>query len=295
MVATAAEPPADLPRLEKLLLAVSVQQWRTLHGRTLLYCDSPYARILDGAGMLELFDEVDTETLDATDALDIDATVFWSFGRLLAVRAATVPFVSLDCDLVVWRSLTDVLAPGRIVVTHWESTDPSPWYPSPRELTTPPGYQWKAWMQATTDAANVSLLYLGDERVRDRYVTEAIRFAADNPARARPDLGVAPELLFAEQRLLRLVAQRDRPHDRPGHRGSVVTGTRPIHRPRSAVRRMGPLRVRGQRAGITHAWFHKALLPAEHPRRRRLIDDLTDVLRSVQPAVAERIGDDVAR
>lgn len=54
-----------LPPLERLLLAVSVLQWRALHGRALLYCDSAYASYLQRGGLLDLFDNVDTDTVDA--------------------------------------------------------------------------------------------------------------------------------------------------------------------------------------------------------------------------------------
>ena len=47
-----------LPPLERLLLAVSVLQWRALHGRALLYCDSAYASYLQRGGLLDLFDNV---------------------------------------------------------------------------------------------------------------------------------------------------------------------------------------------------------------------------------------------
>jgi len=108
-----------LSPLEGLLLAVSVLQWRELHGRALLYCDSAYANYLQRGGLLGLFDDVDTDEIDASHALDLNPGTFWSLARLLALRASRPPFVALDCDLIVWRDLTNVFDPARIVVTHW--------------------------------------------------------------------------------------------------------------------------------------------------------------------------------
>lgn len=279
-----------LPPLERLLLAVSVLQWRALHGRALLYCDSAYASYLQRGGLLDLFDNVDTDTVDAAHELDLNPVTFWSLARLLALQAATAPFVALDCDMILWRDLTWFFDPARIVVTHWESTENSRWYPDPRELSTPPGYRWEPWKLATTPAANVSLLYIGDMQTREDYIAEALHFAIGNPARARPDLGAAPELLFAEQRMLPLVAQR---------RGLTVT---PLieavwspesdrftkHDPRFGE--WDPLRIDGQAAGITHGWFHKTMLSAGDPRRHRLITELANTLRRTKPALLAKIG-----
>jgi hypothetical protein len=278
-----------MTQLERLLLAVSVLQWQTLNGKAVLFCDSPYAYYLERVGLIELFDVIDTERMDAVNNLDIKPATFWSLGRFAALGAATVPFVSLDCDLVVWNRITDGLAAGGIAVTHWESTEASPWYPDPRELRAPSGYRWRPWAEGSLNAANVSLLYFGDECVRDSYVDEAFRFAIGNPAQPRQDIGVAPELLYAEQRLLPLIARR--------HGIAIVPLIDAVWSPaidRFAVHdpRFGewdPLRVRDQPAGITHGWFHKTLLAAKDPRRIQLVDDLTEILQSSQPALLKRI------
>lgn len=278
-----------LTRLEKLLLAVSALQWSALHGRAVLYCDTPYAHYLDKAGLLGLFDEINTATLDAADTVSVDPTAFWSFGRILALRDATVPFFSVDCDLIVWRNLTNTIEPGQIIVTHWESTEPSPWYPEPRELATPPGYVWNKWAGTRRRAANVSLLYVGDENFRDRYVNEVLRFAIDNPALPRPDLGVAPELLFADQRLLPLVAQSEGLTVNPAIRAvwSPALDRFIVHDPRFG--QWDPLSISDQRPGITHAWFYKRLLPATDPRRHLLVSSLSDLLHAARPDIAARI------
>jgi len=278
-----------MTQLERLLFAVSVVKWRALNGRAFLFCDSPYARYLESFGMAELFDIVDTKSMEAVNKLDINPSTFWSLGRLAALATVAVPFVSLDCDLVVWERITNALAPGSIAFAHWESTATSAWYPPPCELRTPSGYRWGAWGKDNLNAANVSLLYFGNERARDSYVSEALRFTIGNPAQPRLDIGVAPELLYAEQRLLPLIARR-----------SGITAAPIIdaiwepdldrfssHDPRFGE--WDPLRVLHQAAGITHGWFHKTLLPTEDPRRIQLVDDLTEILKPSHPDLLMRI------
>ena len=228
----------------------------------MLYCDSPYATYLDQIGMLGVFDAVDTVAIDAADSLDLSPRTFWSLGRLLALRAATVPFVSLDCDLIVWRDLTDTLGSSSICVTHWESTDASPWYPGLGELSTPPDYQWQPWMRVAVPAANVSLLYIRDREIRDAYVNEALRFAIANPARPRPDLGLAPELLFAEQCLLPLVARQSGIDVVPLIDAVwLPTADRfATHDPRFGE--WDPLRIKGQ-AGLLHGLVTRSVTQPE--------------------------------
>lgn len=276
--------------LEMLLLAVSATQWRSRNGRALLYCDTAYARYLDAVGLSGLFDEVDTVTLDGAAALPVEADVFWSIGKVLSARAATPPFVSLDCDLIAWDDLTPNFNAADILVSHWESTAPSAWYPGPRELSTPPGLSWPTWMLTNAPAANVSLLYIADDVVRHRYQTEALRFAVGNPARPRLDIGVAPELLFAEQCLLTLLA-----------RELEVTVTALIDATWSpaadkfeahdeTLGEWNPIAVLEQDAPITHGWFHKSLLPAADEQRTRLLTELHQVLASHRPNLADRIA-----
>jgi hypothetical protein len=282
----------DLSYLEKLLLAVSVTQWQRLHGRAMLYCDSALALYLDRTCLLDLFDEVDTATVDRADMLDLNPSVFWSLARIVSLGAAEVPFVSLDGDLIVWRDFTDVFARSSVVVTHWESTDPSPWYPGPRELRTPPGYHWDTWALADSDAANVSLLYMGDERIRDSYIEEARRFVVGNRARVSPEAGVAPELLFAEQRLLSLIARRDSVPITPLIDAVWSPALDRFATNDPEIGTWDPLLTgQQQTAGVTHAWFHKAVLPPDHPRLRRLESELAAILRETRPAALPRIMD----
>ncbi|KAA2265820.1 hypothetical protein F0L68_04490 [Solihabitans fulvus] len=272
--------------LDLLLLTLSVREWQRWNGRAILYCDRWYADCLDRIGLLGLWDEVDSTTIEDASALDVDATTFWTAGRLLALADAAVPFVSLDCDLITWRGLAEDCLPGEIMVTHWESTEQSPWYPSPGELHRPVAYRFDARRDWSLRAANVSLAYFGSDAVRQAYVEEALRFMVGNPGRPRPELGVAPELLFAEQRLLPLIAGE---HGVPVR--ALVNATwapgqdRFIRHDQAPV--WEPLRVTGQHAGITHAWFYKARLQQHDPRRLRLRGELARRLQANYPDVAD--------
>jgi hypothetical protein len=281
---SAPRPPGrpDLPPLELLLLTTSVLQWRRWNGRALLYCDDEYARYLDRLGLLPLWDEVDTETIAVAGELGANPRVFFTLGRTVALKARPVPFVALDCDLVVWRSLSGDLVPGEIAFTHWESTSPSYFYPPPSTLRRPPGHRITLRRNWALNAANVSLTYFGDETVRDIYVAEVVRFAAGNPREPHPYNDPTPELLYAEQRLLPVIA-----HEQNVPVRTLVSG---VSTGGPMVGDWDPLAVADQPAGLTHGWWYKKWMPLDDPRRIRLTLELTRALEADFPPAADHLA-----
>jgi hypothetical protein len=278
---------AELTRLELLLLVLSVLEWRRWNGPATLYCDQAYARYLDRIGLIDLWDRVDDGVLSSAIERDDDQVgSFWTIGRTLAIATADVPFASVDCDLIAWRSLADTISGDGIAFTHWESTEVSPWYPHPGTLHTPESYDLDLRRDWTRRAANVSLAYFGSAAVRDAYVTEVLRFGLGNPAEVPNGLDVAPELLFADQRLLPVIAAEFGVPAVPVV--DAVWSPRfdrfVQHDPRFGP--WDPLAVADQPTGITHAWFHKNLLEPHDPRLIKLGDELTAKLWSDHTAVA---------
>jgi hypothetical protein len=281
---SAPRPPGrpDLSPLELLLLTTSVLEWRRWNGPALLYCDEPYAQYLKGLGLLGLWDGVDTQTIAQASELGANPRVFFTLGRTVAIRATPVPFAALDCDFIAWRSLADKLVPGEIAFTHWETTQPHYWYPSPQSLCRPPGYEIAATRNWELPAANFSFTYWGNEAVRDAYTDEVVRFASGNPREPHPRNNATPELLFAEQRLLPVIAW-----ERAVRMTTLVKAVSG-----GGSTRVGDwdcLGVADQPAGITHGWWFKKWLPDDDPRRVRLTRELTDALAADFPGAAAHL------
>lgn len=290
-----AEPKPDgiaaLTDLETLLLAVSVSEWQRLHGRAHLYCDNAYAEYLEKKDLLALWDSVDTETISRANRHNVNAKVFWTLGRLLALGTVRVPFVSLDCDLVLWRSFMSEFVEGEMAVTHWEATNDSPWYPAPHELTMPSTYQFRPQRSWSLAASNASVIYFGrgTESVRDTYVEETLRFITGNNARVMPKLGVAPEILYADQRLLPIIANEAGVPLRAliNATWSPAKSKFVSHDPRYGE--WEPIGSKEQPAGITHGWFHKHFLASDDVAYSRLISELSMNLWAYHPPVAETL------
>jgi hypothetical protein len=271
----------DLSPLELLLLTTSVLQWRRWNGRAFLYCDEVYARYLGELGLLTLWDAVDTQTITVASQLGANPRVFFPLGRTVAIRVTPVPFVALDCDFIAWRPLAGELLPGEIAFTHWESTQPGYWYPPPQLLCRPPGYEIDATRNWALPAANFSLTYWGNEAVRDAYTDEVVRFASGNPREPQPQNGATPELLFAEQRLLPVIAYEHGVRMRTLVEGVSAGGP--------TVGDWDPLAVADQPAGLTHGWWYKKWMAVDDPRRIRLTRELIHALAADFPGAAEHL------
>jgi hypothetical protein len=284
----------ELSRLELLALCASVSEWRRHNGPARLYCDDPYAQYLEWIGLLGLWDDVDTSLFASMRSLDVDPKAYFSLARILAVGAARIPFASIDCDLIVWRSLAREFDTQGLVFTHWESTWPTVWYPPPHELQTPEGYTLDLRRNWRLNAANSSVLYFGADaaRVRDAYVEEATRFIVGNPGRSHYEVGLARELLFAEQRLLPVIAREHgltaTPIINAVH--SPLAGEFITNDPRYGV--WNNLHIINQPTGITHLWYHKRwrgdlrLLGVERILAARLKFDHPHVFDMTQKACA---------
>jgi hypothetical protein len=280
---SAPRPPGrpDLSPLELLMLTTSVLQWRRWNGRALLFCDEVYERYLDRLGLLPLWDEIDTQTIAVASELGANPRVFFPLGRTVAIRAVPVPFVALDCDFIVWRPLVQALVPGEIVFTHWELALPSQWYLPPRLLCRPLGYAIDPARNWRLNAANVSFTYFGNEAVRDAYTDELVRFASGNPREPHPQNDATPELLFAEQRLLPVVAYE--------HGAAMRTLVNGVSEGGPKVGDWDCLAVADQPAGFTHGWWFKKWLAADDPRRIRLHRELANALAADFPPAAEHL------
>lgn len=197
-----------LPDYDILLTILSVLKWQQLNGPIRLYGDSRTVSFFADLGILELWDDYNTEVLDRIDGNSINPTLFWAAGKMFAYLNEPSPCVSLDTDMIVWRNL-DRFYPGfDLRFTHWESVQISEWYCRRKDLKRPPGYRFKrAWHWGDTMAANAAIIYFGHQGLKDYYARESIRYMTNNSLGPVFSDDVRPELLFAEQRLLPMCAR----------------------------------------------------------------------------------------
>ena len=195
----------DMPEAVKLCMELSALKFRQTNGTLTLYTDSFMKEYLEEQGLLECWDDINTDVLDAFFAShkNINYSVFWSAGKFAAYINERAPFVCIDTDLILWKKL-ELPSNLDFGFAHWESIEPGDEsYPELSKLIRPEGYTLRQMPDSeifSFRAANMSITYFGNEDFKREFAEEAIAFMTDNKAEARARYAT-PEILYAEQRL----------------------------------------------------------------------------------------------
>jgi len=237
---------------ELLTTVLSAAAWRRFNGPITLYTDHIGEAYYRRQGMAELWDGgIDTAVLESLDP-SISQDVFWTAGRVAALRAETVPFCSLDTDLVVWQPL------GALIASEFMALHPEPLrhavYRPQDELSTPPGYVWEEWDWSATPC-NAALTYFADGRLPELFHDKAMEFIVGNPIRQEAVPRMPVHDVFVAQRLLPMCALR--------------LGIQPacfLHWPGPA-HHSETMADGGPNTLVTHVWAYKDTLKSD-PRRR---------------------------
>lgn len=106
-------------RHQILVTVLSALWWKKLNGNIKLYTDNVGKKYYEKIGILEIYDEVDTETLESYT--DVDPAHFWTSGKIHCLSKETSPFVFLDQDFIV-RSKIDQSEFEKydLTIPHWE-------------------------------------------------------------------------------------------------------------------------------------------------------------------------------
>jgi len=72
-------------------------------------------------GLLDLFDEVDVDTLETlNEEYDINPAQFWTSGKIISICKENPPFLFMDLDLIIEEDLPNWIFNYDVVHTHWE-------------------------------------------------------------------------------------------------------------------------------------------------------------------------------
>lgn len=86
-----------------------------------LYTDDIGYKFYESKGLLELFDETDTETLNQFDnEYSFNAGKFWTTGKSIAISKEEPPFIFIDMDLIIKNDVPRWVFNYDLVHTHWE-------------------------------------------------------------------------------------------------------------------------------------------------------------------------------
>jgi hypothetical protein len=253
---------------ELLTTILSAAAWRRFNGPIKLYTDRVGEAYYRRLGMTKLWDGgIDTAILESLPTA-ISHDVFWTAGRVAALRAEAAPFVSLDTDLVVWGPLADLIT-SDFMALHPEPSHHGVYRPR-CELSTPPGYAWQEW-DWDESPCNASLTYYADDRLTKMFYDEAMAFIVGNSIQ-REAIGRLPvHDVFVAQRLLPMCALR--------------LGIRPayfLNWPRPE-RDSATMADGGQNQLVTHVWAYKDALKADPERRESFCRQCVARIRTDYP------------
>jgi hypothetical protein len=111
----------DLVDYEILINKVSVINARKfLKVPIKLYTDDVGYSFYEKHNMLELFDEIDIDTLNKHNEHTLDAGKWWTSGKSIAIGKEESPFLFLDNDFIVRSELPKSIFDYDLVHTHWE-------------------------------------------------------------------------------------------------------------------------------------------------------------------------------
>lgn len=111
-----------LPEHDIIMQIASITSARIKTGLPIkLITDNIGKAYYEKIGILDLFDEVDTNTLESiNDEYDINPAQFWTSGKIISICKETPPFIFMDLDLILKSQLEDWIFNYDVVHTHWE-------------------------------------------------------------------------------------------------------------------------------------------------------------------------------
>lgn len=193
--------PYTIDAAELLTTALSALVWRRENGSISMLCDSTAADYYQSRGLHFLWDGGIHPVLDEMDSA-IDPISFWAAGKLYALHKFGAPCVMLDTDFIVWRNLSERLAPHKLAVIHREDIMPDI-YPDASALHTHRPFDLTA-LDWTVRPTNTALSWFADADFTQFYTQTALGFmCAASPADHH-----LTYMVFAEQRLLPMLAKQ---------------------------------------------------------------------------------------
>lgn len=112
----------DIVDYELLIQKLSVKRAKKHIGHTKLYTDNIGFEFYKKKGMLELWDEIDTETLENfnREFPNVNPGRFWTTGKSIVMGKEPVPYLFLDLDFIVRDNLPSWVWNYDVVHTQWE-------------------------------------------------------------------------------------------------------------------------------------------------------------------------------
>jgi hypothetical protein len=107
---------------ELLIQEVAVRSAKKYIGQTKLYTDKVGYEFYQKKGMIELWDEIDIDTLENfnREYPEVNSGRFWTTGKSIVMGKEPIPYLFLDLDFIVRSKLPSWVSNYDLVHTQWE-------------------------------------------------------------------------------------------------------------------------------------------------------------------------------
>lgn len=199
----------DTPELtdaEILVMIISALEWKKHNGRIKLLTDNKGYNFIKKLGIEFIWNSC-SSSLEAFHNQNLNEDVFWAAPKLYALKIFNAPCVMLDLDFIVWKMIKWDDIDTDLMTIHREDVNNSV-YPN-QNFFDENMREWYSSLDWNIRACNTSFVFFNDENLLEKYVDEAFYFMRNvkihDPV---ADYGGLPYMVFAEQRLLPMIAEK---------------------------------------------------------------------------------------
>ena len=125
----------DLTLLTQFLSVTKLKRLNP-NSKVIFYTDTETKKLYEDFGILNLYDEVNTEVLDSFDSSKVNYDMFWATPKFCVMEKQEEPFVIVDTDMVVHLPLEVALSDKNNDVFFSHTETPAQ-YPFPTILSQP--------------------------------------------------------------------------------------------------------------------------------------------------------------
>lgn len=202
----------DLTLLTQFLSVIKLKRLNP-NSKIIFYTDTETKKLYEDFGILNLYDEVNTEVLDSFDSSKVNYDMFWATPKFCVMEKQEEPFVIVDTDMVVHLPLEVALSDKNNDVFFFHTETPAQ-YPFPTLISQPKDFEWsndELIAFANTLPFNCAILGFNNIKFCHKYVKRYFEFVLNNEGKVMelPELDYLHEYgpqVTAEQWLLPAMA-----------------------------------------------------------------------------------------
>lgn len=177
---------------------LSALKWRQYNGSIKMVTDNKGLEYYKKLGITDVWDlGVDT----FLESMTINQDLFWSAGKIYALKNQVLPCVIMDTDFIVWEKIEDEWWSHKLAAIHAE-----PAVFSKELFKMKPGYIFDPQLDWNITPFNAGFVFFNDQDFVSYYLNEVITFMENVEAENKKSLCTP----FADEHILAMCAKKEK-------------------------------------------------------------------------------------